>query len=91
MRKRSSLRIDCDLSGVDWRSVRTEVKLISESECFKVVPFSNSHDKSCNVSDAPALSIWIEGHVHCDGEVWSHKYDNFNEIVRHNCNFQLLP
>ena len=31
MRKRSSLRIDCDLSGVDWRLVRTEVKLISES------------------------------------------------------------
>ena len=31
MRKRSNLRIDCDLSGVDWRLVRTEVKLISES------------------------------------------------------------
>ena len=31
MRKRSSLRIDCDLSGVDWRLVRTEVKLISET------------------------------------------------------------
>ena len=25
------MRIDCDLSGVDWRLVRTEVKLISES------------------------------------------------------------